>query len=250
MSARTATRAKATGSRTKAAAGRKAAKKHPAWGKILFITLALAALGAAWRYTPLADYLTLDRVNRVARVVKETPWAPIALIIAYTPAAVLMFPRPLLTLVAIIAFGLWAGIAYAAAGILLAAMVLYFVGRRMKYGTIRKLAGEKLEPVRRVLRNHGIVAIFALNMVPAPPFAVQGAMAGAFKVPVWHYVAGSILGMAPSLLAWTVFGGQIVRALRDPSEIRWWVIALVIALFSLFTWLTRRWFARHAAEGA
>ena len=236
-------------SKTNTGKGQQRSRKSPAWGKILFITLALAALGAAWRYTPLADYLTLDKINRVARVVKETPWAPIALIAAYTPAAVLMFPRPLLTLVAIIAFGLWAGIAYAAGGILLAALVLYFVGRGMKYERIRRLAGEKLEPVRRVLRNHGIMAIFALNMVPAPPFAVQGAMAGAFRVPVWHYVIGSILGMAPGLLAWTVFGGQVVRALRDPSEIHWWVIALVIALLSLFTWLTRRWFARHSAEG-
>ena len=236
--------------KTRTAKARKRSSSSPAWGKILGITLVLVALGAAWRYTPLADYLTLDRINTVARIVRETSWAPIALIIAYTPAAVLMFPRPLLTLVAIIAFGLWAGIAYAAAGILLAALLLYFAGRRMKYERIRRLAGEKLEPVRRVLRKHGIMAIFALNMVPAPPFAVQSAMAGAFKVPIWHYVAGSVLGMAPGLLAWTVFGGQVVRALRDPSEIRWWVIALVIALFSLFTWLTRRWFARHSAERA
>jgi len=234
---------------SKPAVGGKRSGKRPAWGKILLITLALAALGAAWRYTPLADFLTFDRIRGVARIVRESRWAPIALVIAYTPAAVLMFPRPLLTLVSVIAFGLWAGIGYAAAGILLAALVLYFAGRRMKYATVRRMAGEKLEPVRRVLRNHGIMAIFALNMVPAPPFAVQGVIAGACRVPVWHYVVGSILGMAPGLLAWTVFGRQLVRALRDPSEISWWAIAAVIALFGFFTWLFRRWFARHSAEG-
>jgi phospholipase D1/2 len=234
-----------------AAAKRKADKrsrKRPAWGKILLITLILAALGAAWRYTPLAEFLTLERINRFARVVRETRWAPIVLVIAYTPAAVLMFPRVLLTLLAIVAFGLWAGIGYAAAGILLAAICLYYAGRVMRYDVVRRLAGDKLEPVRRVLRNHGIMAIFALNMVPAPPFAVQGAIAGACRVPIWHYVLGSILGMAPGLLAWTAFGGQIVRAMRDPSEIHWWVVAVVIALFSFFTWLVRRWFARHSAE--
>ena len=222
--------------------------KRPAWGKILLIALILAALAAAWRYTPLAEFLTLERINRFARVVRETRWAPIALVIAYTPAAMLMFPRALLTLLAIIAFGLWAGIGYAAAGILLAAVFLYCAGRTMKYQVVRRLAGEKLEPVRRVLRNHGIMAIFALNMVPAPPFAIQSAIAGACRVPIWHYVLGSILGMAPGLLAWTAFGGQIVRAMRDPAEIHWWVVALVIVLFSFFTWLVRRWFARHSAE--
>jgi len=225
----------------------KRSRKHPAWGKILLITLVLAALGAAWRYTPLADYLTLDRVNRVAREVREIRWAPLVLVLAYTPAAILMFPRPLLTLISIIAFGHWLGIAYAAAGILGAALFTYLAGRTMKLRTVRRIAGDKLEPVRKMLRDHGVMAIFALNMVPAPPFAVQGAIAGACRVNVWHYVVGSILGMAPGLLAWTAFGRQIMRGLEDPSEIRWWVVALVIAVFGFFTWLVRRWFAKHSA---
>jgi len=235
-------------SNTRAARGTAAKRsgKRPAWGKILLITLILAALGAAWRYTPLADYLTLDRVNRVAREVREIRWAPLVLVLAYTPAAILMFPRPLLTLVSIIAFGQWLGIAYAAAGILGAALFTYFAGRAMKFQTVRRIAGDKLEPVRKMLRDHGIMAIFALNMVPAPPFAVQGAIAGACRVNVWHYVAGSILGMAPGLLAWTAFGRQIIRGLEDPSQIRWWVVALVIAVFGFFTCLVRRWFARYS----
>jgi phospholipase D1/2 len=168
------------------------------------------------------------------------------LVAAYTPAAVLMFPRALLTLVAIIAFGLWAGIAYAAAGILVAALAVYYAGRTMKYQTVQRIAGEKLEPVRKVLRTHGVMAIFALNLVPAPPFAVQGAIAGACRVPAWDYLWGSILGMAPGLLTWTVFGGQVVRALRDPSEISWWVVAAAIVLFSVFTWYVRCWFAQQS----
>jgi uncharacterized membrane protein YdjX (TVP38/TMEM64 family) len=83
-------------------------------------------------------------------------------------------------------------------------------------------------------------------MVPAPPFSVQSAIAGACQVPVWHYVLGSILGMLPSLLTWTVFGGQIVRALRDPSEISWLVVAIAIVVFGFFTWLVRRWVRRYS----
>jgi phospholipase D1/2 len=222
------------------------ARSRPAWGKILLITLILAALGAAWRYTPLAELLTLDRINRVARIVRATWWAPIAVVFAYTPAAVLMFPRALLTLVSIIAFGLWAGIGYAAAGILLAAVALYYAGRTMEYQTVQRLTGDRIEPIRKVLREHGVMAIFALNMVPAPPFSVQSAIAGACRVPVWHYVLGSILGMLPSLLTWTVFGGQIVRALRDPAEISWLVVGIAIVVFGFFTWLVQRWVRRYS----
>src|SRR5688572_28578170 len=88
---------------------RPAAHRRPAWGKLIVAALALAALAAAWRYTPLSEYITGQRLSGWARAMRETPWAPMALVIAYTPAAFVMFPRPVLTLIAVIAFGPWPG---------------------------------------------------------------------------------------------------------------------------------------------
>jgi len=223
---------------------RKTRKAKPAWGKIAIGAGVLVALALAWRYTPLNEFLSRENVLSWARAARETRWAPIAVILAYTPAALLMFPRPFLTLLTIIAFGRWLGFAYSGAGIMLAAMATYYAGRMMRKETVVRLAGDKMEEASKLLRKHGILAVFASNQVPVPPFAVQGIIAGAIRIPAWQYAVGSLLGMAPGLLAATVFAGELRAALEDPSSISWWLIALVVVVFFGFGWWVRRWFAK------
>ena len=81
---------------------------------------------------------------------------PLAVMAAYTPACVSMFPRPLITLFAVLAFGPWLGFAYGITGILLAAAATYAVGARMPETTVKRLAGEKLNGVTDVLRRRGL----------------------------------------------------------------------------------------------
>jgi uncharacterized membrane protein YdjX (TVP38/TMEM64 family) len=226
---------------------RKRRYQRPAWGTLAALVIVVVALGVAWRYTPLADYLTTERMRSWARVVRDSPWAPAAIVFAYTPAALVMFPRPLITLVAVVAFGAWLGVAYAAAGIMAAALVTYYAGRFVRYETVRRLAGAKMDSVSKVLRRHGVMAIFALNQVPAPPFAVQGIIAGACRVNVWHYALGSLLGMAPALLAWTVFGREIARLIEDPSQISWWALGAVLLVLVILTIWVRRWFEKASS---
>jgi phospholipase D1/2 len=221
-----------------------ASKRKPAWGKLAIAAGVLLALALAWRYTPLNDYLSRENVLAWSRAAGETRWAPIAVILAYTPAALFMFPRPFLTLLTIIAFGRYLGAAYSGAGIFLAAMATYYAGRMMRRETVVRLAGGKFEEAGKVLRKHGILAMFVSNQVPVPPFAVQGIIAGALRIPAWQYAVGSILGMAPGLLAATVFAGELRAALEDPSTISWWLVALVAVVFVGFVWWVRRWFAR------
>jgi uncharacterized membrane protein YdjX (TVP38/TMEM64 family) len=205
----------------------------------------LAALAAAWRYSPIGEWFTIARVTAWSRAVRETTWAPIALMLAYTPAAFLLFPRPLLTLFAVIAFGPWFGFAYSAVGILAAALVTYYAGRMLRHETVLRLAGKKADRVGRVLRRHGVLSIFASNMVPVPPFVVQNMIAGAARIPLWDYALGSALGMLPGLLAATVFGHQIVRALEDPAGISYWVIGAVIIVFAVFSYFVGRWASKQ-----
>src|SRR5688572_5382319 len=224
------------------------ARRKPAWGKLAIGAGVLLALALAWRYTPLNEFLSRENVLAWARTARETRWAPVAVILAYTPAALFMFPRPFLTLLTIIAFGRWLGAGYSGAGIMLAAMATYYAGRMMRRETVVRLAGGKLDEAGKVLRKHGILAVFASNQLPVPPFAVQGIIAGAMRIPAWKYAVGSLLGMLPGLLAATVFAGELRQALEDPSTISWWVIALVVVVFAGFIWAVRRWFAKRIGK--
>jgi phospholipase D1/2 len=53
----------------------------------------IAALAAAWRCTPLSEFITPDRITGWARTVRGVSWAPIVVMLAYTPAVFVMFPR-------------------------------------------------------------------------------------------------------------------------------------------------------------
>ncbi len=110
------------------------------WGKLTLIALALAGLTLLWRFTPLADIFTVQAAVEWAGNLDRYWWAPLIIMLAYSPASIVMFPRPLITLAAVVAYGAWLGFVYAMAGILLAALAAYYAGHRMNRGTVRRLA--------------------------------------------------------------------------------------------------------------
>ena len=224
---------------------RKSGKRRPAWGKILIFALIFAALAAAWRFTPLSEFITGENISRWARAVREYPFAPAIVILAYTPTAFLMFPRPLITLFTVIAFGPWLGFAYGMVGIVLSALAAYYAGRVLKRETVRRVVGDDVERAGKKIRAHGLLAMTAMRIVPAAPFAAEGILAGALRINLWHYTLGTIFGMTPGVLATSVFGAQLTAALEDPSTINWWIIAAVVLAFVAMTWFVKRWIAGH-----
>lgn len=220
-------------------------RRRPAWGKIALVALVMLALAAAWRLTPLADYLTHERIAAWARAARETPWAPLVLILAYTPAAFVLFPRPVLTVISVIAFGAWLGLAYAVAGILCAALATYCVGRYMPREKVRRIVGDMLDEAAPMFRGHAVVGVFAANMVPVPPFGVQGIIAGCMRLNVWQYALGTLLSVLPTGILLAFFGHQVSAGLEGKPSV--WLLALPLAGMAIFVFLGRRWArGRHA----
>ncbi len=209
------------------------------WKMFIGIALVAAGLTAVWHFTPLAEVVTAERVIDLARDIGSRWWAPLVVLAAYSPACIIMFPRPLITLFAVIAFGPWLGFTYALSGVLIAALMTYMAGRLMSRATVRRLAGSRLNHVSEMLRKRGLVAITALRLVPVAPFAVLGLVAGAVRIKLWQYMLGTTIGMLPGTLTTTVFGDQLETALRDPSKINYWLLAGVALLFIVVVLLVR-----------
>jgi uncharacterized membrane protein YdjX (TVP38/TMEM64 family) len=220
-------------------------RRGPAWGKLAAICLVVAALAALWRFTPLREYATAERILGWTRAIRDTWWAPLAMIAAYVPAAFLLLPRPVLTLVMVLTFGPLLGVAYASAGALLAGAATYAAGRFVPRSALERLAGDALEPTGKALRENGIIAVFAANMVPVPPFAVQNMIAGAVRIPLWKFLLGTLLSLVPGMIAWGLFGGELSAALEDSSKVRYWLIALAAIVFAGLTFAGRRWIAKR-----
>ncbi len=223
-------------------------RSGPAWGKILMFVAVVAGLTALWKLTPLAELLEANRITQWAREVGSKWWAPLVTMLAYTPAAITMFPRPLITLFAVVAFGPWLGFVYAMLGIEFSAWLTFVAGKRLDRQAVRRIAGAKLNDIIQVLRRRGLLAITALRLVPLAPFAVEGVVAGAVRVKLWHFMLGTAIGILPGTLTSTVFGDQLQAAIEDPSKVNYWLIGSVLALLAIATWLVRRWLVSSASN--
>jgi len=203
------------------------------------------ALTLAWRYTPLADVLTPDNAIPWFQRFAGYWWAPLAVILAYTPASLVMFPRWLITLMAVAAFGPWAAFAYAQTGVLVASIAGYVAGELVDRDTVRRLAGPHVNQLGAVLQRRGLLAVTIVRLVPIAPFMVVNAVMGAMRIRLHHFLIGTALGMMPGMLATTVLGDQMTAALADPSRVNGWLIALAgLALAGLAAfghwWLRRK----------
>jgi phospholipase D1/2 len=201
-------------------------------------TVALVVLGmlAMWRYTPLSHLVTADSVIDIADTLSLHWWAPIVLVLAYTPACMVMFPRPLITMAAVVVFGPMHGLAYAMTGVLLAGIAGYFVGKLVHRDTVRRLAGPRLARLTGVLQRRGIIAVTLVRFVPIAPYAVVNVVMGAMRIRFHHFVLGTFLGMLPGAIAATVLSDQAAEFLRDPARVNAWLVAGAVAAFGLLAW--------------
>ncbi len=212
------------------------------------VAVVLASLALAWRYTPLAEYATPERVSAIARAAAANPWTPVALIAAYPICAVIMFPRPLITLFAVVAFGPLLGFAFAMTGVLTSAVSAYFTGQALPAKTVDRLMTARLRDVRAVIRKRGIAATLAVSIVPVAPFVVVGVAMGAMRVKLRHYVPGVLIGHLPGTITTSILGHQLKQALEDRTHVSLALIVAAIVFFVATTLIVRRWFERECRE--
>ncbi len=213
----------------------------PRWPILAAIALAAALLAALWRYTPIVAWTDAERIVGWAGDLARRPWLGPAVVLAYTPAAFLLFPRPLITLFAVAAFGPWIGFAYAWTGILLAALVSYYVGRSVSRSTVRRIAGARINRLTRLMSRRGWLTMTAVRLVPLAPFVVVNLVAGAIRFRPWHFLLGSALGILPGTLAATVLGDQLLAGLRDPRSMDLGLLIAVLAGLAAAAWVVQRW---------
>jgi phospholipase D1/2 len=230
-------------------------REHPPqprlpWPKWLAAGAVILALTLAWRLTPLAHVLTPEKVIAWTKALADYWWAPAVLMLAYTPASLVMFPRPLITLALVVAFGPWHGFFYAMGGILLAALVAYAAGRALDSERVRGITGDRLYRLAEVLRARGLLAVTAIRLVPLAPFAVESLFAGAIRIRVAHFLGGTFLGLSPGVLTATVFGDQLEAAVGDASRLNYALIGAVLVVLLAGTFAVRHWFARLEREHA
>jgi phosphatidylserine/phosphatidylglycerophosphate/cardiolipin synthase-like enzyme/uncharacterized membrane protein YdjX (TVP38/TMEM64 family) len=218
-------------------------EKAPLFIKLGLVLLLMAGAFAAWRYTPLKEYATVETVTAWAETFSAYPAAPLLVIAAYVIGSIVFFPRTLLTLGTVLAFGPYIGFVYAMLGVLVAAFLTYYAGRLVSRDTVRRIAGEKINQITNTLRRKGLIAVVAVRMLPIAPFDIVNIVCGATRIKLWHFMVGTFIGMLPGMLAATIFGDQLKSAMGD-GKINWWVVAVIALLFAASIFIARRYLFR------
>ena len=224
--------------------------KRKRWLIALGAGLLLAAIGLslAWRYTPLREVITISNVVAFIDDFSGKWWAPLALTLFYTPASVIMFPRPLLTMAAAAVFGPLKGFAIAMAGVLASALVFCLIGRRIQEKAVRRLAGPKVDRLTRLLRKEGFMAVAAVGFVPVAPFSIEMIVAGALRVKLRDLLLGVAVAHLPGTIATTLLGDQVAAFFRGGREVNRFVIVLSVAVFLAMAYFARRMWRRLEAQ--
>jgi phospholipase D1/2 len=191
---------------------------HRARWRLLIIGVVVLTLAIVlWRFTPLAQWITPQRLSGWVGTFGDQPWAPFAIIGLFVVGGLIFFPVMLLIGVTALVLTPLLAFVVSLVGALASALTTYAVGARFVRGAAHSAFGPALDKVRSALSTSGIIAVAVVRTVPIAPFTVVNLAAGSIGVRLTDYVLGTALGLAPGLIAITAFGQQLRAILDHPT---------------------------------
>ncbi len=179
------------------------------WTRISLLVL-LVAVGVTLATT--ADDLSVEGIR--ATVDGVGPLAPLAYVLLYTVAAVLLLPGTPFTVTAGVVFGPALGLVVALAGATMGATGSFLVGRAVGRDAVAELAGDRVQRIDQALARRGFVAVLIVRLIPLFPFNVLNLVCGVTALRLRDYVLGTAIGIVPGSALLAVAGGSI----DDPTS--------------------------------
>ena len=207
----------------------------------IVLTLVLAAI---WKFTPLKSAVDLQGSIAWVEDLSSHWWAPIVILLAFTPASFVMFPRQVIAIAAAIAFGPIKGWLLSVVGVVIAALVGWRIGRQLNEARVRRWAGESFAPTVALLRTRGLVAVMAVRALPVAPFTVESIVAGALRIKWSDLALGTVFGMAPGMLGTSFIGDQVGAAMSTGRTFNVWIVVAAAVWTCAVAIGAKWWFGR------
>jgi phosphatidylserine/phosphatidylglycerophosphate/cardiolipin synthase-like enzyme/uncharacterized membrane protein YdjX (TVP38/TMEM64 family) len=208
---------------------RRRLSNEPAGLAVAMAVLLILVLTLVWQITPLSSVMEPQAVAQALRGLAGTPWAPAAVLALFVLGGLVAFPVLILITATAATFGPWLGFAYALAGVIASALITYGIGARFGQAALQRLMGDRLDRIRKQIVRRGVFAIAAIRLVPIAPFTLINLVAGASAIRLADYLAGTMLGMLPGLIALSALGHQLMRITTSPTLSEAGILALAVA---------------------
>jgi len=193
---------------------------------------ALAGLALVWHTTSLREFTDIGYVASVISGYSHSAFAPLFAVMAFVLGGLVLFPVVVLIAATAAALGPWIGALSATAGVLASALLLFMIGRFLGHKRLQSLLGSRALRIQRRIVGKGVVAVAMIRMVPVAPFSLVNVLAGASQLRLTDFLAGTVLGMAPGIIAMAALGAQIADFARNAS----WSNAIPLGL-TIVVWI-------------
>lgn len=209
-------------------------------GRLALLAL-VPVLAALWAWTPLGDLLDTKGLVAAAGQLRGSAAAPLAVAGAFVAGSLAVFPVSVLIAATALVFGPVLGTVYALGGSLLGGAATYAVGAVAGRELARRLAGTRLDGLSRCLAERGLLAMALVRLVPVAPFTVVNVVAGARRMRLRDFLGGTLLGMAPGVLAIALLAKGVESTILDPSSWKLGGLVLLASAIAAASLLIGRW---------
>lgn len=213
------------------------------------LLLACALLALLWQVVPAEMDRLAEPVRPWAHWATRTPQGVVASVLIFVAAGLLNVPASLLLIGCGALFGLGYGMMVGFAGVLASGLAAYAAGRVAGRDLVRRVAGRGVPNAIRALPRHGIFVLALLRLVPVASYTVVNLVAGAARMRLATYLAGTVLGMAPVATALALFGDRLAAVAWRGSIVDLAVLCLLMVALVIIEASLARQLARGAASG-
>jgi phospholipase D1/2 len=179
--------------------------------KAVSMAVVLMVLIYGVRRSPLSVYLDPENLEPWQELVGDAgAWAKPLFIAVGTVIISVGVPRTVVSLAGGMLFGIGMGLVTAMTATMLSAMLTFYIGRWAGHRYVRRRFGERVGEVRRMMRQHGVVAMILIRQLPITALA-SNLLCSVSGVRARHYFLGSLVGLLPGAIIFVVFGAGVRR---------------------------------------
>ncbi len=212
----------------------------------------LAVAFALFRWTPLNEFLTKDKMVALMMDLRSAWWAPVALLALYLVVSPTGLPVSPLIFAGGVVFGVKLGWLYNLLGTMIGATASFLLARALGYDLVSHVVpATLLQRAETILEKHGFWTIVRVRFLPIP-FAVinYGAALAGVRFP--QFLVATAIGLVPSMLIYTYFGHALFNAATADRQTVIRNLAGVLVLVMLLTFLVplrKMWKKRRYKKG-
>ena len=194
--------------------------------RVIAVLAGLLLLAAAWKWTPLREIIRPARLSEWFEPYRYAWYALPVTVAAFVALGFVMVPAMGMVLACGLIFGPWLGTVYALAGTLSSAIAGFLAGRKLGRQTLERALGRRVRALGDKIAGQGAIAVYIIRKIPAP-FTLVNLVIGASGIRFIDFLAGTILGMGPIVVVFSVCGANLPSLMSDPSPR---MISLMVAL--------------------